>query len=72
MKPVSFLRFTGGGITEPAHWDFRALQREPQSNPNPPFVIGKPPRGPSHMHDAPGFDARCGLCCELRRLARGR
>jgi hypothetical protein len=62
-----FLIFTGVS----PDYSFRPLPaREPESNPNSPFVIGRPPRGPSHMHDAPGFDARCGLCLELRRLAR--
>jgi hypothetical protein len=69
---INFSRFTGGGEVEPGHWNFRPLPpREPESNPNPPFIIGKaiPPPPLCYGRYCLGL---CGACRAARDQARGR
>jgi hypothetical protein len=63
-RTIDFSRFTEPEISGPV---MRA-RREPESDPNPRLVIGKPVP-PSHFHET-GYDSHCGLCCLMRQLAR--
>jgi hypothetical protein len=68
-----FLRFTGiGSAPSLPNYDFRPLPpREPESNPNPPFVIGRPIRLPPLCHGRYCMGL-CGACRAARDQARGR